>query len=45
MLFEKEGKTLPNISGTRTEMFGAAAVQNSAFTTEVADDKTRPANV
>ena len=45
MLFEKEGKTLPNIPGTRTEMFGVAAVQNSAFITGVADDKNRPANV
>ena len=45
MLFEKEGKTLPNIPGTRTEMFGVAAVQNSAFTTGVSNDKTRPANV
>ena len=45
MLFEKEMKTLPNLPGTRTEMFGVAAVQNSAFTTKVSDDASRQGNV
>ena len=45
MLFEREGKILPNLPGTRTEMFGVAAVQNSAFTTKVSDDASRQGNV
>jgi hypothetical protein len=37
MLFEKEMKTLPNLPGTRTEMFGAAAVQNAVFNEQTQD--------
>lgn len=40
MLFEREGKTLPNVRGTRTEMFGPAAIQNAVFAEKVADSKT-----
>ena len=48
-MFEKEMKTLPNIPGTRTEMFGAAAVQNAVFNEQTqdgeADEKTLKAIV
>lgn len=37
MLFEKEKKTIPNLPGTRTEMFGAAAVQNAVFNEQTQD--------
>ena len=44
MLFEREGKTLPNVCGTRTEMFGPAAIQNAVFNEQTqdgeADEKT-----
>jgi hypothetical protein len=40
MLFEKEMKTLPNLPGTRTEMFGAAAVQNAVFNEQTQDGET-----
>ena len=39
MLFEKEMKTLPNLPGTRTEMFGVAAVQNAVFNEQTQDGK------
>jgi hypothetical protein len=40
MLFEKEMKTLPNLPGTRTEMFGVAAVQNAVFNEKTKDGET-----
>ncbi len=44
MLFEKEMKTLPNLPGTRTEMHGAASIQNAVFNEQIqdgeADEKT-----
>jgi hypothetical protein len=40
MLFEKEMKTLPNLPGTRTEMFGVAAVQNAVFNEQTKDGET-----
>lgn len=40
MLFEKEMKTLPNLPGTRTEMFGAAVVQNAVFNEQTQDGES-----